>query len=134
MINLSNEKHQSDNSIQRFCTCNKFFMSTSWLLHLRTKSTQRRQLDKAASACSRPHYRTLRGIQPPMSKKYLVVGAIGGSRIITSTVQNVHHVLGRGMSIAKALSPNYRAAPAICYHSLSRIWLIFSHSRPARVH
>ena len=35
---------------------------------------------------------------------YLVIGAAGGSRIITSTIQNIHHVLDGGMTTAEALA------------------------------
>ncbi|KAL8282472.1 hypothetical protein RB600_005766 [Gaeumannomyces tritici] len=37
-------------------------------------------------------------------RPYLVVGAAGGSRIITSTVQNVIHVLDGGKTVAQALA------------------------------
>jgi gamma-glutamyltranspeptidase/glutathione hydrolase len=37
-------------------------------------------------------------------KLYFVVGAAGGSRIITSTIQNLHHVLDQGMTAPQALA------------------------------
>lgn len=35
---------------------------------------------------------------------YFAIGAAGGSRIITSTIQNLWHVLDQGMSTAQALA------------------------------
>ncbi|UNI15896.1 hypothetical protein JDV02_002382 [Purpureocillium takamizusanense] len=56
----------------------------------------------------RPGKRPLSSISPVIVEKngklYLSVGAAGGSRITTSTIQNVHHVLDQNMTIAKALA------------------------------
>ncbi|KAI0410040.1 gamma-glutamyltransferase 1 [Xylaria palmicola] len=57
----------------------------------------------------RPGKRPLSSISPviaetPAGRLYLVVGAAGGSRIITSTIQNVHHVLDRNLTAPAALA------------------------------
>jgi gamma-glutamyltranspeptidase / glutathione hydrolase len=57
----------------------------------------------------RPGKRPLSSITPiivenPDGSLYYIVGAAGGSRIITSTVQNVIGVLDRGLSVADALA------------------------------
>ena len=57
----------------------------------------------------RPGKRPLSSITPvivewPNGTLYLTVGAAGGSRILTSTIQNVIHVLDQGMSSLQALS------------------------------
>ncbi|KAK3319419.1 gamma-glutamyltransferase 1 [Apodospora peruviana] len=58
----------------------------------------------------RPGKRPLSSISPTIvetlssGKLYFVVGAAGGSRIITSTIQNIHHVLDRKMTSPKALA------------------------------
>ncbi|TPX08104.1 uncharacterized protein E0L32_010171 [Thyridium curvatum] len=56
----------------------------------------------------RPGKRPLSSISPTIvetsdGKLYLVVGAAGGSRIITATIQNIHHVLDQEMNILDAL-------------------------------
>ncbi|KAL3954344.1 hypothetical protein ACCO45_009907 [Purpureocillium lilacinum] len=55
----------------------------------------------------RPGKRPLSSISPIIveqdDKLYLSVGAAGGSRITTATIQNVHHVLDQNMTIALAL-------------------------------
>ncbi|POR32038.1 Gamma-glutamyltranspeptidase 1 [Tolypocladium paradoxum] len=56
----------------------------------------------------RPGKRPLSSISPIIvesadGKLYLSVGAAGGSRITTSTIQNVHNVLDGGMTTAQAL-------------------------------
>ena len=57
----------------------------------------------------RPGKRPLSSISPVIverrseSSLYFVVGAAGGSRIITSTVQNLWHVLDRGLTASQAL-------------------------------
>jgi gamma-glutamyltranspeptidase/glutathione hydrolase len=57
----------------------------------------------------RPGKRPLSSISPviaesPDGKLYLAVGAAGGSRITTSTIQNVIHVIDENLSIADALA------------------------------
>lgn len=57
----------------------------------------------------RPGKRPLSSISPTIvehrtnSSLYLVVGAAGGSRILTSTIQNLWHVLDQGLSAPQAL-------------------------------
>ncbi|PNY21216.1 Gamma-glutamyltranspeptidase 1 [Tolypocladium capitatum] len=56
----------------------------------------------------RPGKRPLSSISPIIvesadGKLYLSIGSAGGSRIITATIQNVHHVLDGGMTTAEAL-------------------------------
>lgn len=58
----------------------------------------------------RPGKRPLSSITPTIvehlsnSSLYLVVGAAGGSRILTSTIQNLWHVLDQGLSAPQALN------------------------------
>ncbi|KAI5857382.1 gamma-glutamyltransferase 1 [Durotheca rogersii] len=57
----------------------------------------------------RPGKRPLSSISPtivetPDGKLYFVIGSAGGSRIITATIQNIHHVLDRGMTTYEALA------------------------------
>jgi len=57
----------------------------------------------------RPGKRPLSSISPvivetPDGRLYFVIGAAGGSRIITATIQNIHHVLDRNMTSAEALA------------------------------
>lgn len=57
----------------------------------------------------RPGKRPLSSISPIIvetanGKLYFVIGAAGGSRIITSTIQNVHHVLDQNMTAPEALA------------------------------
>jgi gamma-glutamyltranspeptidase / glutathione hydrolase len=57
----------------------------------------------------RPGKRPLSSIAPIIVERgdgslYFVVGAAGGSRIITSTIQNVHHMLDYNMTSAQALA------------------------------
>lgn len=57
----------------------------------------------------RPGKRPLSSITPyivthPDGKLYLVVGAAGGSRILTATLQNIIHVIDQEMTAAEALS------------------------------
>ncbi|KAL7620136.1 hypothetical protein AAE478_009129 [Parahypoxylon ruwenzoriense] len=57
----------------------------------------------------RPGKRPLSSISPtivetPDGKLYFVIGSAGGSRIITATIQNIHHVLDQGMTTAEALA------------------------------
>lgn len=58
----------------------------------------------------RPGKRPLSSISPTIveflsnNTLYFVVGAAGGSRIITATIQNLWHVLDQGLSTAAALS------------------------------
>ncbi|KPM45209.1 Gamma-glutamyltranspeptidase 1 [Neonectria ditissima] len=57
----------------------------------------------------RPGKRPLSSISPvivetPKGLLNLVIGAAGGSRIITATIQNIHHVLDYGLSVAEALA------------------------------
>ncbi|KAK7994633.1 gamma-glutamyltranspeptidase [Apiospora marii] len=40
----------------------------------------------------------------PGGRLYLVVGSAGGSRIITATIQNIHHVLDRNLTTPQALA------------------------------
>jgi gamma-glutamyltranspeptidase/glutathione hydrolase len=56
----------------------------------------------------RPNKRPLSSITPiivehPNGTLYISIGAAGGSRIITSTVQSVWHVLDHGMTLPEAL-------------------------------
>jgi gamma-glutamyltranspeptidase/glutathione hydrolase len=56
----------------------------------------------------RPNKRPLSSITPiivtyPNGTLYLSIGAAGGSRIITSTVQSIWHVLDHGMTLPEAL-------------------------------
>jgi gamma-glutamyltranspeptidase/glutathione hydrolase len=43
-------------------------------------------------------------VETPDGRLYMVIGAAGGSRIISSTIQNIHHVLDLGMTAPKALA------------------------------
>ncbi|KAI0389116.1 gamma-glutamyltransferase 1 [Xylariaceae sp. FL0594] len=57
----------------------------------------------------RPGKRPLSSISPIIvedarGKLYFVIGAAGGSRIITATIQNVHHVLDQHMTAPQALA------------------------------
>ncbi|KAI8629787.1 gamma-glutamyltransferase 1 [Xylariaceae sp. FL1651] len=57
----------------------------------------------------RPGKRPLSSISPtivesPDGKLYFVIGSAGGSRIITATIQNVHHVLDQNMTTLEALA------------------------------
>lgn len=57
----------------------------------------------------RPGKRPLSSISPTIietadGKLYFVIGSAGGSRIITTTIQNIHHVLDRNMTSAEALA------------------------------
>ncbi|KAI1108827.1 gamma-glutamyltransferase 1 [Nemania sp. NC0429] len=57
----------------------------------------------------RPGKRPLSSISPVIvetakGKLYFVIGAAGGSRIITSTIQNIHHVLDEGFTVPQALA------------------------------
>ncbi|KAI4859265.1 gamma-glutamyltranspeptidase [Hypoxylon rubiginosum] len=57
----------------------------------------------------RPGKRPLSSISPtivetPDGKLYFVIGSAGGSRIITATIQNIHHVLDQGLTTAEALA------------------------------
>ncbi|KAB5582886.1 gamma-glutamyltransferase 1 [Coniochaeta sp. 2T2.1] len=57
----------------------------------------------------RPGKRPLSSISPTIietgdGKLYFVIGAAGGSRIITSTIQNIHHVLDQNMTAPQALA------------------------------
>ncbi|KAI0474854.1 gamma-glutamyltransferase 1 [Xylaria cf. heliscus] len=57
----------------------------------------------------RPGKRPLSSISPvivenPDGKLYFVIGAAGGSRIITATIQNIHHVLDQNMTTLQALA------------------------------
>ncbi|KAI0023757.1 gamma-glutamyltranspeptidase [Xylariomycetidae sp. FL0641] len=57
----------------------------------------------------RPGKRPLSSISPtiaetPDGRLYLATGAAGGSRIVTSTLQNVHHVLDQGLTVPEALA------------------------------
>lgn len=57
----------------------------------------------------KPGARPLSSISPTIvetgdGKLYFVIGAAGGSRIITSTIQNIHHVLDQGMTSPQALA------------------------------
>jgi gamma-glutamyltranspeptidase/glutathione hydrolase len=57
----------------------------------------------------KPGKRPLSSISPTIvesadGKLYLVIGAAGGSRIITATIQNIHHVLDQGMTTPQALA------------------------------
>ncbi|RYP50076.1 hypothetical protein DL769_011003 [Monosporascus sp. CRB-8-3] len=57
----------------------------------------------------RPGKRPLSSISPtivetPDGKLYYAIGAAGGSRIITATLQNIHFVIDRGMTAAEALT------------------------------
>lgn len=57
----------------------------------------------------RPGKRPLSSISPVIvetakGKLYFVIGAAGGSRIITSTIQNIHHVLDEGLTVPQALA------------------------------
>ncbi|KAF2090814.1 gamma-glutamyltranspeptidase [Saccharata proteae CBS 121410] len=57
----------------------------------------------------RPGKRPLSSITPviveyPNGTLYISVGAAGGSRIITSTIQNIHHMLDQGMTAPEALA------------------------------
>ncbi|KAH6645268.1 gamma-glutamyltransferase 1 [Truncatella angustata] len=56
-----------------------------------------------------PGKRPLSSISPTIvetsdGKLYLVVGSAGGSRIITATIQNIHHVLDQNMTTPQALA------------------------------
>ncbi|KAB5566235.1 gamma-glutamyltransferase 1 [Coniochaeta sp. 2T2.1] len=56
-----------------------------------------------------PGKRPLSSISPTIvetsdGKLYFVIGAAGGSRIITSTIQNIHHVLDQNMTAPQALA------------------------------
>ncbi|KAI1859637.1 uncharacterized protein JN550_011945 [Neoarthrinium moseri] len=57
----------------------------------------------------RPGKRPLSSISPTIvetadGKLYFVVGSAGGSRIITATIQNIHHVIDQGMTAPEALA------------------------------
>lgn len=57
----------------------------------------------------RPGKRPLSSISPTIvetsdGKLYFVIGSAGGSRIITATIQNIHHVLDQNMTTAEALA------------------------------
>ncbi|KAI0107756.1 gamma-glutamyltransferase 1 [Nemania sp. FL0031] len=57
----------------------------------------------------RPGKRPLSSISPiivenPDGTLYFVIGAAGGSRIITSTIQNIHHVLDQNQTVPEALA------------------------------
>ncbi|KAI0976921.1 gamma-glutamyltransferase 1 [Xylaria arbuscula] len=57
----------------------------------------------------RPGKRPLSSISPviaesPDGKLYLVIGSAGGSRIITATIQNIHHVIDQGLTVEEALA------------------------------
>ncbi|KAK2051965.1 gamma-glutamyltransferase 1 [Colletotrichum caudatum] len=57
----------------------------------------------------RPGKRPLSSISPVIVERpdgglYLVIGSAGGSRIITATIQNIHNVLDRNMTTARALA------------------------------
>ncbi|KAH8682691.1 gamma-glutamyltransferase 1 [Xylariales sp. PMI_506] len=57
----------------------------------------------------RPGKRPLSSISPtiaetPDGRLYLVVGSAGGSRIITATAQNIHHVIDQNMTTPEALA------------------------------
>ncbi|KAI1077704.1 gamma-glutamyltranspeptidase [Whalleya microplaca] len=57
----------------------------------------------------RPGKRPLSSISPtivetPDGKLYFVIGSAGGSRIITATIQNIHHVLDQEMTTLEALA------------------------------
>ncbi|KAJ9144682.1 Gamma-glutamyltransferase 1 [Pleurostoma richardsiae] len=57
----------------------------------------------------RPGKRPLSSISPTIvetagGRLYFVVGSAGGSRIITATIQNVHHVLDQNMTTPEALA------------------------------
>ncbi|KAH6685046.1 gamma-glutamyltranspeptidase [Plectosphaerella plurivora] len=57
----------------------------------------------------RPGKRPLSSMSPTIVETaegvpYLLIGAAGGSRIITSTIQNIHNVIDRGDGVAKALA------------------------------
>lgn len=57
----------------------------------------------------RPGKRPLSSISPIIvetakGKLYFVIGAAGGSRIITATIQNVHHVLDQNLTAPQALA------------------------------
>jgi gamma-glutamyltranspeptidase/glutathione hydrolase len=43
-------------------------------------------------------------VESPDGRLYLVVGSAGGSRIITATIQNIHHVLDQNMTTPQALA------------------------------
>ncbi|KAI1334540.1 gamma-glutamyltransferase 1 [Xylariaceae sp. FL0016] len=57
----------------------------------------------------RPGKRPLSSISPTIvetaeGKLYFVIGSAGGSRIITATIQNIHHVLDQNMTSIEALT------------------------------
>ncbi|KAI0183169.1 gamma-glutamyltransferase [Xylaria flabelliformis] len=57
----------------------------------------------------RPGKRPLSSISPTIvetadGKLYFVIGSAGGSRIITATIQNIHHVLDQNMTAPQALA------------------------------
>ena len=57
----------------------------------------------------RPGKRPLSSISPiiaetPDGKPYFVIGSAGGSRIITATIQNIHHVIDQDMTAPEALA------------------------------
>ncbi|KAI1414187.1 gamma-glutamyltranspeptidase [Hypoxylon sp. FL1857] len=43
-------------------------------------------------------------VETPEGKLYFVIGSAGGSRIITATVQNIHHVIDQNFTTAEALA------------------------------
>ncbi|KAI1137361.1 gamma-glutamyltranspeptidase [Hypoxylon sp. FL0543] len=43
-------------------------------------------------------------VETPDGKLYFVIGSAGGSRIITTTVQNIHHVIDQNFTTAEALA------------------------------
>ena len=56
----------------------------------------------------RPGKRPLSSISPTIietadGRLYVSIGAAGGSRIITSTIQNIHHILDQNMTSIEAL-------------------------------
>ncbi|ROT36482.1 gamma-glutamyltranspeptidase [Sodiomyces alkalinus F11] len=57
----------------------------------------------------RPGKRPLSSMSPTIveteeGKVYFLIGAAGGSRIITSTIQNIHHVIDNELNVADALA------------------------------
>lgn len=43
-------------------------------------------------------------VETPEGKLYFVIGSAGGSRIITATIQNIHHVIDQNFTTAEALA------------------------------
>jgi len=57
----------------------------------------------------RPGKRPLSSISPTIveaadGRLYFVIGSAGGSRIITATIQNIHHVLDQNMTSEQAIA------------------------------